>query len=144
MKQTLEDRFWNKVQFTTDCWLWQSAKSPGGYGLIKHGDNMVGAHRVSYRIYKGEIPNGLQLDHLCRVRHCVNPAHLEAVTQKENIRRGETGHHDNHSNGKKIICKNGHSFSRENVIYYKNRRMCRECGRIRARERYLKSKKTCI
>ena len=148
MTRLLTDRFWDKVEFTTDCWEWKAGKDPKGYGLIFNKGRHYGAHRISYQIHKGEIPDGLQIDHLCRNPSCVNPEHLEAVTQKENLMRGETGCHKNHFNGKKLICKNGHSFSRDNVIYYKNRRKCRECGRIRAREAYremvIKNKKTCI
>lgn len=70
------------------CWLWQGAKNPDGYGQMDHRWFTFGAHRVSYLAFVGPIPEGLVIDHLCRVRHCVNPAHLEAVTSAENIRRG--------------------------------------------------------
>lgn len=78
------------------CWLWHGAVSKckgGGYGLIYVGGKEVvkSAHRVVYELERGAIPNGMDLDHLCRVRTCVNPAHLEPVTRKENLRRGLKG-----------------------------------------------------
>ncbi len=92
-------RFWSKVNKTTDCWLWtgtilkSSVQSRNGYGLFhprqrEGSPNLVYAHRYAYEAIKGPIPAGLQIDHLCRVHNCVNPDHLEAVTQLENMRRG--------------------------------------------------------
>jgi len=71
------------------CWLWQRARSDDGYGWASLNDRTYQAHRLIYRLVVGEIPDGLVLDHLCRVRHCVNPEHLEPVTPGENIRRSE-------------------------------------------------------
>lgn len=77
----------------TGCWLWTGAKSRDGYGRIMLPDAGVRrsrpAHRVGYETFVGPIPDGLQIDHLCRVRHCVNPAHLEPVTPRENTLRGD-------------------------------------------------------
>jgi len=70
------------------CWLWTKAVMANGYGLIMTSTGVRTAHRVSYEAHKGEIPAGLELDHKCRVRSCVNPDHLEAVTKTENVRRG--------------------------------------------------------
>lgn len=83
------DRFAAKVDVTDDCWLWTAAKYPNGYGVfsVAAGQNRL-AHRVAYELLVGPIPDGMQLDHLCRTRHCVNPAHLEPVTGIENRRRG--------------------------------------------------------
>ena len=83
-------RFLMKVEKTPTCWLWTAAKQQGGYGMFgaKNTKKVVAAHRWSYEHFVGPIPKGMQIDHLCRVRHCVNPAHLEPVTPKENLRRG--------------------------------------------------------
>ncbi|WP_280509087.1 HNH endonuclease signature motif containing protein [Nocardia cyriacigeorgica] len=74
---------------TSGCWLWQGSRgTTGGYGRLQHAGRQVQAHRLSYETFVGQIPDGLQLDHLCRVRHCVNPLHLEPVTASENRQRG--------------------------------------------------------
>lgn len=72
------------------CWLWARSKSRDGYGWASLNNKTYQAHRLIYVLTKGEVPEGLHLDHLCRVRHCVNPAHLEPVTPRENLRRGDT------------------------------------------------------
>ena len=80
-------RFWSKVAFTESCWLWMATKFSPGYGSFKLHGKMVSAHRIAYEICNGPIPSGLELDHLCRVRNCVNPTHLEPVTKSENRKR---------------------------------------------------------
>ena len=122
----------------TGCWLWTGYLSEGGYGRFSPKWKMTPlyAHRVSFEIYKGPIPDGLVLDHLCRVRCCVNPDHLEIVTHHENILRGDAG--INHRI--KTHCKYGHLFSDENTHHKNNRRVCRECDRRRGREKYRRSK----
>lgn len=82
-----------KIRYTVDdqtgCWHWQGRINEQGYGLTSiNGKNKVPAHRFIYERHKGVVPNGLELDHLCRVRDCVNPDHLEPVTHLENSRRG--------------------------------------------------------
>lgn len=85
------ERFWTKVHKTETCWLWTAQKNQGGYGRVKvHGKSWV-AHRYAYEMLVGPIPVGAVLDHTCRVRHCVNPRHLEPVTHAENVRRGNGG-----------------------------------------------------
>lgn len=89
-----EPRFWAKVDKQTDgCWIWSASRyvRRGGYGQFNLNGTAVKAHRIAYELVKGPIPDGLVLDHLCRVTACVNPDHLEAVTQQENTRRGERG-----------------------------------------------------
>lgn len=83
----LTDRFWKKVQKTETCWLWTGAKQSQGYGNVRVKKVYWRAHRLAYEELVGPIPNGKQLDHLCRVKNCVNPAHLEPVTAKENTQR---------------------------------------------------------
>ena len=85
--KTLEERFWPKVKKTNNCWLWLGFKNREGYGMFYLG-NTTTAHRVSYMIKHGSIPEGLHIDHLCRIRDCVNPDHLEAVTPSVNVKRG--------------------------------------------------------
>lgn len=100
------------------CWLWTGHCNQDGYGRITVGGVARAAHRVSYEVYVGPIPEGLALDHLCRVRRCINPAHLEPVTQAENNRRA-----------RKSECINGHPFNSENTGMRAGRRYCKQCHR---------------
>src|ERR1035437_6508103 len=88
---TPEERFWFYVNKDGPggCWLW-TASTACGYGQIKVGKKVVRVHRFAYQLLVGDIPDGLQLDHLCRVLICCNPAHLEPVTNRENVLRGLT------------------------------------------------------
>lgn len=122
--KTVEDRFWAKVIATDSCWYWTGATT-NGYGSFQWRGNASPAHRFAYELLVGPIPDGLQLDHLCRMRACVNPAHLEPVTQRENLLRGNgwSGRH-----ARQMSCKHGHPFTAEN-IYSPPRggRQCRMC-----------------
>lgn len=84
-----EDRFWKRVNKTDTCWLWTGGQIGKGYGVFRLNGGGKLAHRVAYQFVKGEIPEGLEIDHLCKVRHCVNPSHLEAVTRLENMLRSD-------------------------------------------------------
>lgn len=119
-------RFWAKVDKTPTCWLWTGAKTgSGGYGVIRLGDTLVRAHRFAYEAMVGPIPDGLVLDHLCRVRACVNPGHLEPVTTQENVLRGEG---PAASRAKQTACKYGHPFDEANTRITKlGQRRCRVC-----------------
>jgi len=82
------DRFWAKVDKSDTCWTWTGSRNGRGYGLFMVAPgSCVRAHRFAYELLVGPIPDGLQLDHLCGVKACVNPSHLEPVTNEENSRR---------------------------------------------------------
>lgn len=124
------------------CWLWSGPLFNTGYGAILHAaKNGQLAHRVVYERERGPIPTGLQIDHLCRVRCCVNPDHLEPVTQQENIRRGLAGQASGLQQSSKTECVRGHVFSADNTYVRPDGvRICRACQKIRKRE-YLDRKK---
>jgi hypothetical protein len=135
MNQKILDRFWDKVEFTTNCWNWIACKSKKGYGQFSLNSRDTPAHRFSYELYKGKIQNGLQIDHLCRNRGCVNPRHLESVTLQENIKRGETGIKSGMLQKSKTHCPKGHEYNHSNTYVYKNERQCRVCKREYMRRR---------
>jgi hypothetical protein len=109
------------------CWYWLGSFFRDGYGRFKHGGRDDVAHRVSYELAKGPIPDWLELDHLCRNRGCVNPAHLEAVTGRVNVLRGET---IVRTNAEKTHCSKGHPLSGDNLFIRRDgRRRCRTCER---------------
>lgn len=125
----VEARIWQKIDQTESCWLWTAARGGGGYGIISVDGHMRPAHRVLYELVVGPIPEGLQLDHLCRVRHCVNPGHLEPVTARENTLRGDT---IPARCSARSHCINGHAFTEANT--YRTRegwRACRACWSVR-------------
>ncbi len=120
----------------TGCWVWQRSKRDG-YGQMWVGGTTVGTHRLAYEIVKGPIPKGLEIDHLCRNRRCINPDHLEAVTGRENILRGEGAPAQN---ARKTHCKRGHLFDEANTNIATGERAgernCRECKRVTNAARY--------
>jgi len=128
-KTPVADRFWPKVDKDGPggCWLWTGRLTEQGYARTSINRIHVPAHRWSYEQSKGPIPDGLELDHLCRVRHCVNPDHLEAVTHTENVRRGMSPKVILARNN---ICQNGHPLKGDNVkIDTRGFRRCRTCHR---------------
>lgn len=135
MVTPVADRVWRLIdQDASGCWLWTGSRDGNGYGMV-FVDNARGArraHRVMYELMVGSIPSGLTLDHLCRVRHCVNPAHLEPVTRTENVLRGTAF---SAVNARKTHCKRGHPLTPENLERrVTNRRSCRHCMAFRSRE----------
>lgn len=141
----VEDRFWQKVTQPGDdpvksCWIWIGALNSAGYGVINNSREAVAAgapvalraHRWAYEMLRTEIPDGLDLDHLCRQRNCVNPWHTEPVTKRENTRRGAILSED--------ACRRGHVRTKENTYWAQRgtskakahpERMCRTCIAVR-------------
>lgn len=139
---SLRERLLSKavINWGTGCWEWTAYTDPNGYGRIKVGGRngqMAKAYRVSYELAYGPIPEGLTIDHLCRVRHCINPAHLEAVTVRENLLRGVG---TPAVNARKTHCIRKHEFTPENTIRTVDGRgrigrQCRACQRERDAKR---------
>ena len=138
MNKMPEIRFWEKVSIDdgeNTCWLWGGA-TDRRYGLFYCDGKQVKAHRFAYETHAGPIPQGLQLDHLCRVHICVRPSHLEPVTHAENMRRGIGGWHQR----VKASCKMGHPYSGDNLFTRKNgMRECRTCMRASVRRNRVKA-----
>ncbi len=158
IKKTISERLLSKIIIDplTGCWLWSACRNPSGYGLINVDRKSRLAHRESYVASGRVIPDGLDLDHTCHKndgscvggnaclhRRCINPDHLEPVTNAENLRRGI--HVDNFTAGRlKIIairtakthCPHGHPYSGENLILTGRGRACLTCSKERAREFY--------
>jgi hypothetical protein len=110
------------------CWLWTGGIAPHGYGIFWFEGKSVSAHRWSWERANGPVPDGLELDHLCRVRHCVNPEHLEPVTRAENHRRGLSDAAARARQQAKTHCPQGHPYSGDNLIKRPgDRRGCRTC-----------------
>jgi len=129
MSKSLEERFFEKVDASGPCWEWTGARMKNGYGVINLGSGRgtALAHRVGYELLVGSVPTGAQLDHVCRVRHCVDPDHLEPVVQRENLRRGYgfVGR-----NARKVTCKEGHSLDTPYVSPQGRReRRCSTCAK---------------
>lgn len=139
MKSDLE-RFWDKVspEPNSGCWLWVASCNQKGYGRFWFRERLDSAHRASWVIFRGEIPNTLEVDHKCRVRCCVNPDHLELISHRENYIRGEGPALLAKRQASITHCPRGHTYSIDNTYVYGNSRRCRVCDReLHKTERYL-------
>lgn len=136
----LAERFWAKVEKTDWCWHWTAGVDKDGYGRIwvSQKARTRRAHRIAYEMLVGPIPSGLTLDHLCRNPACVNPDHLEPVTNRENILRGNTLQR---ANALKRECDSGHPFDEANTYVRPNgARTCRICRREYKRRHRIKKR----
>lgn len=130
----LIDRLSASSEWQGECRVWLRAKNSDGYGRLVIGRKATSAHRTAYQLAKGEIPHGLHLDHLCRNRACINPMHLEPVTNAENQARG--------LRASLTHCPKGHPYSGENLSVRPcgRGRMCLACNRERARATYARKR----
>lgn len=133
-RPTPRERFESKIHKTADCWEWGGTILNNGYGRFMVKKKTVLVHRYSYELYVGEVPEGLVIDHLCRNRRCVNPDHLEPVTNEENLFRG-LGYRI--MNGMDDSCIRGHKYTEENTYWPPNggAMRCRMCARQHDRNR---------
>lgn len=116
------------------CWLWMGGVGPTGYGYMTGGKkhHHIAVHIASYELFKGRVPAGMEIDHKCRVRCCVNPDHLQTLTHADNVRRGiDVGGHVSRVQKAKTHCPYGHPYSGDNLAISKyGSRQCRECWRF--------------
>ena len=123
-----EAAFESRISRTAACWLWQGGRNNSGYGSFRG----QGVHRYAYEKWVGPIAPRMTIDHLCKVKLCINPTHLEAVSLRENILRGRgwVWHHVQATH-----CPQGHPYDAENTNHRRGRRYCRACERARDRGR---------
>lgn len=132
----LWERFWSRAHEREDgCWIWDGTVDRLGYGWISYESRLRLVHRYAYEMLVEPIPDGMSIDHLCRNRDCVNPAHMEVVTHKENVHRGVG---PTAINAAKTHCKRGHEFTEANtyIIPSTGSRVCKVCRNEYARRRH--------
>ena len=113
----------------TGCWLWEGSAISTGYGNLTWQQSVFLAHRVAFEAFRAPVPAGLDLDHLCRVRRCCNPDHLEPVTRRVNLARGVGAEVTRARHATRTHCKAGHEFTPTNTRLRRGRRECRTCIR---------------
>ncbi len=129
------------VDEASGCWLWRQSLYSNGYARLTFKGKIYLAHRKSYETHVGPIPPGLDLDHLCRVRRCVNPAHLQPVSRSVNVSRGLVSTEHNWNCGQNVThCPKGHPYDVENTRMYKTHRLCRQCARLQSADYYRRNR----
>lgn len=135
MLRTVDRIAARSVETERGCWEWQGSATPKGYGRIWVGEKLLYVHRAAYEALVGEIPEGLQLDHLCRNRGCWRPDHLDPVTNRVNAQRGEAGSYLGAKNLNKTHCPQGHPYDGDNLrVNARGWRYCRTCRRDQKRQ----------
>jgi len=128
----------SSAEDASGCWTWQRTIHREGYGQVKIAGRTLLAHRFSYETFIGPIADGLQIDHLCRNRACVNPEHLEPVTPQDNIHRSPVA--PGALNARKTQCPKGHAYDESNTYYAPScGRLCRTCQRNRRTDAALRA-----
>ena len=133
----IEARFWKHVspEPNSGCWLWTASEDGRGYGQFApfgwrglHKQGSIKAYKFAYLFYRGSVPDGKELDHVCRNRLCVNPDHLEPVSHRENVLRGDS---PSARQARQTHCKRGHEFTAENTWSGDEHRRCKTCDKVR-------------
>lgn len=143
MKRSTPKRFFSRIKIDSNgCWIWQGAKNIRGYGVVGYHGILYIAHRLSYKLKVGPIPEGLLVCHKCDVPPCINPDHLFIGTYKDNsidmVKKGRAGKAKGAGRKPVKICKRGHIFDKQNTRFNKHgHKQCKKCAHIR----YLESKK---
>lgn len=140
--QDESDRFlkYTVIAGKDECWLWIGGVGSSGYGSFSFCGNKVQTHRFIYAACIGDIPDGMFVCHHCDVKLCVNPGHLFAGTQSDNMLDSVTKGRHRNQNTNKAHCKYGHEFTEANTYWYRGERCCRECRWLNSQTQYAKLK----
>ena len=123
-----KQRFFEKIKHNGLCWEWKGCKLESGYGMFSLNGKLGYAHRASYILFRGLIQTKFVVHHLCKNRSCVNPIHLESITQKDNLLKGDSFQG---ANGRKTHCIHGHKLTPDNCYTSSGYRDCKTCRKIR-------------
>ena len=136
-KAPLLARLEARVERGVGCWIWKGTPRGDGYGQILVDGYHWGAHRLAYTLWVGPIPDGLTIDHLCRQPLCINPAHMEPVTKRENTLRGDG---ITAQQARRTHCPRGHAYDERNTYVNRGKRHCRHCMTLRTGSAAIPSK----